>query len=172
MIVETKHNYLLLLRWLTGVCIAFFAVMFTAMGTIVIGLLLAVFGIAWMYNGCVIFGRTLIFKETGCTIRFREEEKYIPWDDIAVKRIEPQHFGGNREYTKGCVFFSLCPTKKNPRTDPASYALFHPNTCFWVYFKSDSQGTSPNTPGIYEVDKDSFLGQLKEWGVELEHIRY
>jgi hypothetical protein len=172
MVIETKYSYLMIWLWLLGVAVAFASIVFVAVGPVVAGLLLALGGIAFIYSFYITHGRTLIFNEAGCTVRFRGEDNHIPWNDIVVKRVEPQHWGGNREYTKGCVFFSLCPTKKNPRTDPASYALLHPNTCFWVYFKSDGQGTSPNTPGIYEVDKNHFLGQLKEWGVELEHIPY
>lgn len=172
MIAETKSSYLVAWLLVLGVATACFSVIIIAVGPAIVGLVLAACSIRLLYSFYTAHGRTLIFSETGCTVRFRTDEVHLLWDDIVVKRVEPQHWGGNREYTKGCVFFSLRPTKKSPRTDPASYALFHPNTCFWVYFKSDNHGIASNTPGIYEVDKDTFLNQLAEWGVELEHIRF
>ena len=91
---------------------------------------------------------------------------------MVVKRIEPQHFGMNTGYVWGGAFFSLCQTKKSPQRDPASYATWHPNTCFWVYFKPKNQEGVAFTHGIYEVDKEEFIAKLKEWNVEYEHIRY
>ena len=172
MVIEMRNNFQMILIWLGGGLMFFAAVLIAAISSVVVGLLLAVLGIVWVRNGSMIYGRILEFQETGCTIWSRNGQQHIPWEDLAVKRIEPQHFGMNTGYVWGGAFFSLCPTKKSPRKDPSSYVMWHPSTCFWVYFKPEKQDGSVYTPGIYEVDKEKFLAQLKEWGVELEHIRY
>lgn len=99
-------------------------------------------------------------------------ENHYTWDELVEKRIEPQHWGGNRDYDQGCAFFSLNHTKKNSRTDPATYALFHPFTCFWVYFICNTNEKSNSKLGIYEVDKEEFVGLLEKWGVSLEYKRW
>jgi len=173
MVVEMRNNSQLILVWLGGGLLFGGAIFVAAITSVVAGLLLAALGVVWVRNGRMIYGRKLEFQESGCTIWSRDGAQHIRWEDMAVKRIEPQHFGmNNGGYLWGGAFFSLCPTKKSPRKDPSIYAMWHPRTCFWVYFRPEKQDGTIYTPGVYEVDKEKFLTQLKEWGVELEHIRY
>ena len=172
MIAEMRNNSQMIMIWLGGGVLFLGAILMAAISSVVVGLLIAALGIVWVRNGSMIYGRKLEFQESGCTIWSRDGAQHILWEDMAVKRIEPQHFGMNTGYVWGGAFFSLCQTKKSPQRDPASYAIWHPNTCFWVYFKPKNQDGIAFTHGIYEVDKEEFIAKLKEWNVEYEHIRY
>ena len=172
MTIEMKSNFTMILVVIEGFVLFFAAVLVAAISSWVVGLLIGVLGAVLVRNQSIIYSRTLEFQETGCTIWSRNGEQHISWEDMAVKRIEPQHFGMNTGYVWGGAFFSLCQTKKSPQRDPASYATWHPNTCFWVYFKPKNQEGIAFTHGIYEVDKEEFIAKLKEWNVEYEHIRY
>ena len=172
MTIEMKSNLTMILVVIEGFVMFFAAISIAAISSVVVGLLIGVLGAVMVRNQSLIYSRSLEFDETGCTIWSRNGQLHIRWEDMAVKRIEPQHFGMNTGYVWGGAFFSLCPTKKSPNRDPASYAMWHPSTCFWVYFKPKSQEGIAFTHGIYEVDKEEFIGKLKEWNVEYEHIRY
>ena len=87
MVVETKYSYLMFWLWFLGVAVAFASIIFAVVGPVLAGLLLALGGIAFLYSFYITHGRTLIFNEVGCTVRFRGEDTHIPWNDIVVKRV-------------------------------------------------------------------------------------
>lgn len=169
--VKTKNTYLILFVSLFGlISLALFSLF------VPISLSIAFFWLG-LGLGCtvlffMVYGKTLEFHENGCTLSWLHIKRFLAWDEIVVKRIEPQHIGGNYQYTKGCMFFSLKATQKSIRTDPALYACFHPLSCFWVYFASDVNGEIGWHLGIYEVDKEKFIALLTKWNVNFEEKRW
>ena len=173
MIVKTKRDYLIFILIVIAFCIVSgaLAVLIKAKsfwGFAIILLLGAIFE----YRGYSLLGRTLIFDETGCAVRFRGKQVHYTWDQLAVKRVEPPHVFNSSGYCEGAMFFSLCPCNKSISVDPQIYVSLHVNTSFWVYFKPTDPVAAKNSFGIYEVDKKEFLSQLDAWGVEYEYIRY
>ena len=137
-------------------------------------IILAVFSIVliWHY---VIVGRTLIFDEFGCTIKFYRYQRIYAWQDIEIKRKEQDYWGNLYKHSKG-VFFSIYPVNKPKWLDPTVYCMFfHPFTCFYVhptepeYFNELLKYKSARAEvGIYLVEEKEFYSKMKEWGVEIE----
>ena len=173
MYVETKQSYLLFALVTIGFCVvcSAFAIGITTGSVLGFGILLLL-GSILGYRGYVLYGRTLIFDETGCTVCFRKDRVHCSWDQLVVKRVEPPHTFNVSGYWNGGMFFSLRPCKKAASVDPQIYVSFHIYTSFWVYFKPSNPVEAKNSLGIYEVDKQEFLSQLDAWGVAFENIRY
>ena len=117
----------------------------------------------------IAMGRTITMDERGCKIVLGRYSKEYAWDEICIKRLEPDHLGLQIPYHLGCAFFSIKRVNKPDWLDPSLYCMFrHPLSCFFVYFvKGDPNRTGADTPGIYEAEKRAFVEQLKQWGIEL-----
>ena len=173
MVIKTKRDYLIFILIVIAFCTVSgaIAVLIKAKSLCGFGIIL-LFGLIFEYRCYSLLGRTLIFDETGCTVRFRGDQVHYAWDQFAVKRVEPPHVFNTSGYYDGAMFFSLCPCNKSVSADPQIYVSLHVNTSFWVYFKPTDPVAAKNSFGIYEVDKQEFLSQLDAWGVKYEYIRY
>lgn len=125
--------------------------------------LLAAFFKAWEYP---VRARKYIYTEDGCFVEYRHQQVFYAWDEIITKRIEIAHMPYKWPYVEGAVFFSIRKTLKASWTEPFSYCMNHPRTCFFVYFRPSRY--SDHCLGIFEVDKEVFIGKLAEWGVKLD----
>ena len=117
----------------------------------------------------VAIGRTIIMSERGCRIVFGRYTKEYAWNEICIKRLESPCLGLRNPYHQGSAFFSIKHVRKPALLDPLLYCTFcHPFSCFFVYFvEKDASKNAAHTPGIYEVDKHSFIKQLQQWDVDL-----
>lgn len=117
----------------------------------------------------IAIGRTIIMDERGCKIVLGRFSKEYAWDEICIKRLEPDHLGLRNSYHLGGAFFSIKRVSKPDWLDPSLYCtLCHPLSCFFVYFvKDDPNSSRVDTPGIYEAEKHSFVEQLQRWGINL-----
>lgn len=120
---------------------------------------------------CITIGKTIIFHQLGCKVKFWKYEREYTWEELSIKRIEPPHLGLRMPYHSGGAFFSKSPVRKPKILDPTLYcSIFHPFSCIYVYFvREDRGGKQKGTPGVYEVNKEAFLFQLKAWGVDLDN---
>ena len=117
-----------------------------------------------------VIGKTLEFSSRGCNVKVWGREKFYSWADLTIKRVEGPHLGLRTPYHRGGIFFSPCLVKKPAIMDPTLYCmLFHPFSCFYVYFvHNKSVGQEKGTMGIYEVNQDTYLELLRQWGVRLD----
>ena len=118
----------------------------------------------------ITISRVITMDISGCKIKIWKYERIYTWDEITIKRLEPPHLGLRMEYHDGGAFFSVLPVKKPKILDPTLYCMFfHPWSCVYVYFVNDiASQTISGRPGIYEVEKKSFLQQLALWGITLD----
>ena len=132
---------------------------------ILFGAAFAVICLSYLAAWFIIVRRTLHFDREGCTIRLFHWEWRYTWDQFAIKRIEPSGLGrGNPLAPDGGVFFSVKRVRKPIWQDPRGVCMRHPRSCFWVSFAPSEPHAGER---IYEVDREEFLGQLREWGVTL-----
>ena len=124
----------------------------------------------------IVFGRTLILDEKGCTIRFWKYQKTYRWEEFKIKRME-DYRDISRTPTdqipySAFVFFSVKNWHKPMKMKPDTYATFlHPFSFsyFFVYFHVDSAWSGrKRCIRYYDVDEKEFLEKMQEWGVELE----
>ena len=137
-------------------------------GVIVAMVVLGVLSVILVLN-CITLGRTITMGAAGCKIEIAGVSRIYAWEEVLVKRIEGAHLGFRFGYTHGGVFFSVVPTSKPRWLDPMLYCLLrHPFSCFFVYFVTPSEKVDKGaTNGIYEVEKEPFLKQLEEWGIDI-----
>ena len=138
------------------------------MGYILVSIALAVLSIAGAVSYSIVVGRTVTMDQSGFTISLLKYQRFYKWEDLVIRRMEGPHMGLRNSNINGGVFFSLKKVRKPEMMDPALYcSLFHPVSCFFVFFSS--LGNNDKCQGIYPVNKDRFVEQLKEWGVKLDN---
>ena len=126
----------------------------------------------------IVFGRTLILDEKGCTIRFWKYQKTYRWEEFKIKRMEDYRniYRSSTDQIpfSSVVFFS---TKKLHKPDIMQFFTYNiflrpfSFSFFYVYFKVEDMhwgGYLVPYPEIYPVDEKEFLEKMQEWGVELE----
>ena len=119
----------------------------------------------------IITGRTFIFSEKGCTVKFLFFENFYTWKDFKYVKLEV--YNNSFEY-KGWYKDGVCFSKSSKRRlkwlKPATYNFFEsPFSFVFVYFRLENMTKYQSMhPGFYEVDKTEFLAKMKEWGIELE----
>lgn len=164
LISSDKSNSILLLFAL--ILNLFVVIFFYLLGGLIPSIILFICGTTLLVSNYIAINRTVIMNEFGYKVTLGKYTREYTWADLSIKRIEPPHIGLRLSYHSGGAFFSIFPVRKPKWIDPALYCtLFHPFSCFFVYFKNKD---SNQTPGIYEVDKNSFLDQLEFWGIYLD----
>lgn len=168
MVVFSRKNYIVNIVGLCAI-VLLVCLLFLSTGAILLALLLLICSLLLLTSYGIAVGRTIIYEEDGCTIKLGKIERKVAWEELAIKRIEPPHLGLRVQYRYGAAFFSLHKTFKPRYCDPCLFCmLFHPFSCFWVYFlQSGIKQSTESTPGIYEVNREDFLKQLNSWGVNL-----
>ena len=165
MVVKSSRDCLVSIAYL-GILVLATELILLSEGGAVPSVILLVVSTLLLGSYGIAVGRSIAYDEKGCTIRVGKWERFYGWEELTVKRLEPAHLGLRSPYRYGGVFFAVCKVHKPKLCDPCLYAmLFCPVACFWVYFVPDS---AQGTPGIYEVNRETFLGCLKAWGIPLD----
>ena len=168
MVIYSHKHYIVNIVGL-GVIVSLVCALFLSLGAVLLAILLLIISVLLLTSYGVAVGRTITYGKDGCTISIGKIKKVITWKNISIKQIEPGHFGLRNQYHDGGVFFSINKVYKPQWCDPCLYCmLFHPISCFWVYFSPKTAKPDViHTQGIYEVNESIFLNQLRSWGVEL-----
>ena len=111
----------------------------------------------------------LIMDEDGCTMKYLIFKRRFLWEELKMKRVCPT--GGKTTacypyYDEG-VLFALKKTKKK-KISGYGYTAWHPFSSFMVNFKETKEPDAPEESQVYEVERDTFLRQMKEWGIKIE----
>ena len=57
---------------------------------------------------------------------------------------------------------------KKKKISGYGYTAWHPFSSFMVNFKETKEPDAPEESQVYEVERDTFLRQMKEWGIKIE----
>jgi len=122
----------------------------------------------------IVTGKTIIMDRAGCSLKLFSYERKYKWEEVVVRRKE-KYSNNKRIYPhEEAMFFSVIPVKKPKWMGPLIYCcLRHPFRCFFVYLEEKEtvdyiqSGKFMLHTGerFYVVEKEQFLGKLKEWDV-------
>lgn len=117
-------------------------------------------------------GKTVSLTRDGCEIRFLFYRRTYSWDDFKVKRVEnySEVLSYKRTYDAG-IFFSVSHLQRIRWMGPVEQsAISHPLKTFFVIFHMEAPNKAvAYYPIPYEVDKNSFINMLSQWGIVLQH---
>ncbi len=126
------------------------------------------------FSGLVSTGRRFFIDKSGCTVYFWKFKKKYTWQQLKTKRIERYNCpsmlrgGPSPPYLTEVILF--------PRTihkplfiRPSLYSMLHPFSCIYFNFALKEEGFEYSR--YYEVEEETFLQRMKEWGVDLEEKR-
>ena len=169
MVISSQKNFILNIIGL-GILTVLTSILFLSMGAFFLALFILLSGTLLLTSYGIVLGRTITFSSAGCSIKIGNIKRFIAWENMCIMRLEPPHLGLRCPYHNGGAFFSFRKVHKPRICDPCLYCvLFHPFSCFWVYFVPEMKSSNEGTlTGVYEVNKESFLSQLSVWGIELQ----
>lgn len=106
--------------------------------------------------------RVIKMDKKGCTVSWLWLKKIHKWEDLKIIRVD--YWGSARTGYEGVVF-SLKSEKWGRRIYQSKqiFESFNYINCFYVLFNSKEKKADS-----YAVDRNDFLAQLADWGVNFE----
>jgi len=120
-------------------------------------------------------GRTYVFDQTGCTVKFLCYHKTYRWEDLKVKRYVYSEYclKYGRQVYKYSAEFSAKNIRRPKWMHPGKYCeLTNPLSFIYVNFRPISQSDKKAAqyyPFFYPVDGLEFKKKMKEWGVDMDN---
>ena len=108
----------------------------------------------------VTIGRTFVFDKEGCTVRFICIQRFYPWSEMKIKKVE--YFGDRYDHRSVFVSGAVFCNKQVRRARwmrPETYGtIFHPFNFIFVYFdpKIPPVKGAFKPEGLYVVDEVEF----------------
>lgn len=128
------------------------------------------FIVFWILRFCISVGRTLIFDENGCTVKFLWFSKSFKWEELKTKKIVDlkDALGYRQPYTAGAMF-SIRHVRLPGWLALSDYCVFvHPFEFIFVNFDTEHNYKKWDPPfEFYIVNEDEFMTHMEDWGVEL-----
>ncbi len=166
MVIRSSKDYHVIVVFLFSCIAAFFFILLSAGNDILFPCIVALFLSFIVLRFWISVGRTFIFDDSGCTIKFFFFEKHYPWDTLRTKRVEnyKNALGYRDPYTAGAIFFHR-HIKTPLKLKPAQYSfLIHPFSLVFINFASHIQYKKLDyrTPAVYVVEKTEFLEKFSQ----------
>ena len=169
MIVKSDRYNLIGVLMLLGSVACFLFMMYVWTYSVLVALLcgvplLLLVGLYWLSTG-----RTLIFNEDGCTIRFLCFKKLHRWEALEEKAVAD--YKDNSMHTipyHGGVVFSARKSSRERSSHPIYFSAFRPFSSFYVFFHADHVPSTQSYVKLYTVDENLFREKMNHWGIILD----
>ena len=167
MVVKSAKDYHIIVAFLLFFNAAFFFLLLSAGSGILFPCIITFLLYFIVLRFWVSVGRTFIFEDSGCTVKFLFLEKHYSWGKLHTKQTVDYKnaFGYRVPYVAGAIFTTK-PIKTPLRLKPAQYSfLFHPFCFCFVNFNPHIQYRKLDykTPDVYLVEETEFLEKFSQY---------